>query len=104
MKNLDQQIDVWSLGTSMYVLLTGVKPHHEIMYRWRVLAKTIKEGKTPYIDPRFQNRSLAETKLVDIMKMCWEFDPSKRINGFDLVAILREAVASIQHSEESFLL
>ena len=89
---LTEQIDVWSLGGSMYVLLTGLKPHHEIMDRSKVLYKKTARGGTPYLDPRYAERSYGDKKLLDIIPLCWVYDPKKRITVFELVKILQQAV------------
>jgi serine/threonine protein kinase len=97
--DLNQQIDVWSMGMSMYVLLTGVKPHNDIMHKYKKLTKVKQKGGTPHIDTRFEKRSFAEKKLIDIMLLCWKFDASKRISIFDLVVALRQAVWE-NHNQE----
>ena len=50
------------------------------------------DGETAFIDPRFRDRSFAESKLVDIIPLCWKYDPDDRIDIFELVRLLREAV------------
>lgn len=52
----------------------------------------IKNGTTAYIDPRYQERSFAESKLVEIIPQCWTYDPRQRIDIFQLVNFLRNAV------------
>lgn len=37
------------------------------------------------------SNTTAERKLADLLPRCWETDPSKRINIFDIVEYLREA-------------
>jgi hypothetical protein len=56
------------------------------------LQKMVMTGKTAFIDPRFKKRSFAESKLVEIIPLCWVYDPRKRIDIFQLVDFLREAV------------
>jgi len=49
-------------------------------------------GKLPYLDPRYKERSYAEKKLVELMEKCWLYDPDERISIFDAVEFLRQAV------------
>jgi hypothetical protein len=58
----------------------------------KLIHKKIKAGDTGYIDPRYKDRSFAEAKLAEIIPLCWEYDPDKRIDIFHLVELLRAAV------------
>jgi hypothetical protein len=49
-------------------------------------------NQTAFIDPRYRNRSFAESKLVEIIEQCWTFDPNERIDIFELVELLRNLV------------
>jgi hypothetical protein len=51
---------------------------------------------TPFIDPRYKNRSLAEAKLTEIIPLCWAYDPSQRIDVFQLVDLLLRALKEVQ--------
>ena len=53
--------------------------------------KMIKK-ETAYIDPRYRNRTYAESALVEIMEECWTYDPDERVDIFEVVEFLREAV------------
>jgi hypothetical protein len=85
---------------SMYVLLTGMKPHNDIMHNYKKLTKLKQKGETPYIDERLKHRSFAENKMIEIMLLCWEFDASKRISIFDLVVALRQAAVENKIQEK----
>ena len=50
-------------------------------------------GELPYVDPRYKQRSFAESQLVEVMEKCWVYDPEKRIDIFEVVRLLRKAVA-----------
>jgi serine/threonine protein kinase len=88
---LNEKIDVWSLGVNVYALLTGLRPFYDADDTETVQAKII-DGETPPIDPRYRGRSYAEGKLVEIIELCWEYDPDKRIDMFQVANFLREAV------------
>jgi hypothetical protein len=57
----------------------------------------VKNGTTAFIDPRYMERSFAESKLVEIIPLCWIYDPRQRIDIFQLVDLLRTAVDENQH-------
>jgi serine/threonine protein kinase len=93
-KPLNEKIDVWSLGTSMYSMLTGLLPFYDVESGSEV-RRRVRKGKTPYIDPRYKNRSRAERKMVEAIERCWEYDPDERIDIFGVVKILREGVDAL---------
>jgi hypothetical protein len=57
-----------------------------------VVHKKLIGGELAYVDPRYEAKSYGESRLVDIMKRCWEYDPVKRIDIFEVVRLLREAI------------
>lgn len=82
----------------MYSLLTGLYPLYQIK-DVKVFQKRLQEGEVPHIDPRYHDRSLAESKLADIIPLCFEFDPDKRIDIFHLVVKLRQAYDEVLRIE-----
>jgi hypothetical protein len=75
----------------MYSLLTGLFPFFKTPEEDYVKLK-VKRGEKPVIDPRYQNKTFAESKLIEAILRCWEFDPKKRIDAFGVLEILREAL------------
>lgn len=102
----------------MYALLTGGKGTLDLNKKAIVLSRThtsvcyrnsvsvypfysltevetqgmVMNGTTAFIDPRYKERSFAESKLVEIIPQCWIYDPRQRINIFRIVDFLRNAV------------
>lgn len=50
------------------------------------------EGYAAFANQEYGNSSFAERKLIGLMERCWEFDPSKRLDIFEAVRDLRDAV------------
>jgi len=50
------------------------------------------KGKRAFIDDRYRNHTFIESKLVEVMEKCWIQDPEERINIFDVIKLLRQAV------------
>ena len=88
---LNEKIDVWSLANILYVLLTGLPPFYT-ENDTDVVKKVVRRGRTAFIDPQFRDRSFGERKLAEIIPLCWEFDPDKRIDVFGVVKLLRKAI------------
>lgn len=83
--------DVYSLANTFYMLLTGLLPFYEYTGTKKRLVKKIRnEGRRPFVDPRYYNRSAVETGLLRIMEQCWEFDIKKRISVFEVLRQLYE--------------
>eukprot|EP00978_Attheya_sp_CCMP212_P012268 scaffold30482_cov53-Attheya_sp.AAC.6 len=87
---LDESIDVFSLGNNIYSILTGLWVYYDTKDDDAVHEKSI-SGELPYIDPRYRTRSYAEGKLVEAIELCWPYEPAERADIFKIVAFLREA-------------
>ena len=57
-----------------------------------VVQKKLIDGETAFIDPRYKERSFAEKKLIELVEKTWIYDPDERINMFDAVAFLKQAI------------
>lgn len=88
---LDEKIDVFSFGNNLYALLTGLWVFYENEDDEVVRGKLV-DGETAFIDDRYQNRSYAEGKLVELIKLTWKYNPSHRIDIFDAVDFLKNAL------------
>jgi hypothetical protein len=75
----------------MYYVLTGstVLPEAKTTEEYQ---ERIMKGEKPPIDPRYRERSFAERTMVDIIERCWIYNPDERIDIFEVVHILRDAV------------
>jgi serine/threonine protein kinase len=92
--NLDEKVDVFSLGNNIYSVLTGLWVFYDEDDYWKMQHRLM-DGEKAYIDPRYKERSLAEAKLVYIIDQCHEFDPEKRPSIFEVVEFLREAMEEV---------
>lgn len=94
MVEIELQIIIPISLTCIYHCITvekwEVKPFY--MLSLEKLKEAVMHGKTAFIDPRFQKRSFAESKLAEIIPLCWRYDPRQRIDIFQLVDLLRNAV------------
>lgn len=96
---LDEKIDIFSLGNCFYGLLTGLWPHY---YDDNETAqRKVMRGIMPYIDKRWKDNSFAEGQLVRAIEMCHHREPDDRANIFEVVDLLREAVAENKRRREN---
>jgi hypothetical protein len=64
------------------------------------MQQRLMNGEKAYIDPRYKERSLAESKLVYIIDLCHEFEPEKRPSIFEVVEFLREAMEEVVNDDK----
>ena len=88
---VDESVDVWPMGNIIFSLLTGLWPYYGETNR-KLNRKKAMKGIAPYLDPRYENRSMIEGRLVAIMKRCHVLDPTKRADIFEVVRHLRETL------------
>jgi Protein kinase domain len=88
-EDLDEKIDVFSFGNNIYALLTGLWNFYDNDNDDEV-QKMIIDGKRAFVDPRWKERSVIESKLVEVMEQCWEHDSKKRIDIFTVIQLLRK--------------
>lgn len=89
---LDEKIDIFSFGNNLYSTLTGLSPFYDTCYHTKEVQERVKKGDKPYIDPRWRTNSFAEGKIVELIERCFEYDPEDRIDIFEAVRFLRDAV------------
>lgn len=75
----------------MYYLLTGSRILPEARTTTEYQDRIMK-GQKPPIDSRYRERSAAERTLVEIIERCWTYDPDNRIDIFEIVEKLSDAV------------
>jgi len=90
-RNLNEQIDTFSFGNNIYGMLTGLWNFYDTDDD-DVVQKKLIDGKLPYVDERWKERSFGERKLIELMEKCWIYDPKERISIFDAVVFLKEAI------------
>jgi len=98
--DLDEKIDVFSLGNNIYALLTGLWVFYENDDD-EVVQKKIIKGDLAFVDDRYRNSSFAEGKLVEIMEKCWAYESKDRVDVFEVVAFLQNAVQQNQEFESN---
>jgi serine/threonine protein kinase len=90
--DLNEQIDVYSLGNIYYELLTGLWNFYEYEDD-AVVQKKVMAGEMPFIDPRYSERSYAEKSLVHAIERALVKEPDDRASVFELVDFLQHAVS-----------
>jgi serine/threonine protein kinase len=82
-QEVDEKLDVYSLGNVFYSILTGTKP-------WRdegsnTVKKWVRDGKKPLIDEAFRKEGTSDGALAVLINLAYELDPAARISATALV-------------------
>lgn len=96
--NVDEKADVYTFGNILFTLLTGLYPFYSDFEDEVIMNKTM-AGIQPHIDPRYQDRSLIEGRMVDIMFQCLKLDMNERVSIFTVAKHLRETLRMYEASE-----
>jgi serine/threonine protein kinase len=88
-KGSSRGTDVWAMGHGIYGLLTGLLPYYGT-FNHSTIRQMVREGRKPFIDERCRSRSFIESRLVEVIEPCWEFEAPNRPSIFDIVKYLRE--------------
>lgn len=71
----NESVDTWAIGHGIFGLLTGLYPYYRT-FSHSTIRKMVIEGRKPFVDDRYRNRSMVESRLVEIMEHCWEYEVS----------------------------
>eukprot|EP00536_Pseudo-nitzschia_multiseries_P008452 jgi/Psemu1/198075/e_gw1.214.32.1 len=97
--DLNEQVDVYSLGNNMYSLLTGLWVFYDEENDKKVQKRVMNREK-PFIDPRYKKKGLAEAKLAEIIAKCHSYVPEDRPSIFEVVRFLRDALQEVTDRTE----
>jgi serine/threonine protein kinase len=95
----DEKIDVYSMGNTIYVLLTGYWPFYEDK-SYSVVQGKVMNATRPFVDDRYRHRSFIEGQMVEIMERMWEHDPADRPSIFEVIAFLTNVRAKVFRNGE----
>jgi serine/threonine protein kinase len=80
-KEYTQESDIYGFGIIAYEVCTGLPPYHDIAHD-KFLAISICQGLRPK-----SNYKIPQL-ILDIIKQCWDADPSKRPKANELIDLL----------------
>ncbi|EXX70518.1 Cdc15p [Rhizophagus irregularis DAOM 197198w] len=93
-KEYTQESDIYGLGIIAYEVCTGLPPYHDISHD-KILAISICQGLRPKSNYKIPHL------ILDIIKQCWDADPSKRPKANELRDLLYNLYDELHDSDDS---
>ncbi|MGK3760095.1 MAG: hypothetical protein ACI8RD_012412 [Bacillariaceae sp.] len=82
-------------------MLTGLWIFYDIDADQATIKELIGSGERAYIDPRYNDSSLANAKLVEVIDRCHAYLHEDRPSIFEVVDMLWEALEQVHNKIES---
>ena len=98
-RRVDEKTDIYSLGNTLFVLLTGLEPrgkkHKQL--RYDNVSKAVANGEMPaFPNAVAESKNLAVTALRGAITKCWEPDPRLRPESAKIAQFLYNALAELK--------
>lgn len=90
-KPLNEAIDVYSFGIAIFTLLSGREPYRYINNQNDINTLVLK-GVVPVVESSISGNSFAEASLTSIMYKCLEYYAEKRVDIFNVLSLLQDAI------------
>ncbi len=98
---LSEKVDVYSLGNTLYYLLTGLEPHgkEDKKSRLKGVSNLVARGdKSIFPDEYANSVDKAVEAIRKAIRLCWELDPNHRPSAFEVAEGLSAALVELKQT------
>ncbi|GET51343.1 kinase-like domain-containing protein [Rhizophagus irregularis DAOM 181602=DAOM 197198] len=95
-KEYTQKSDIYGFGIIAYEICTGLPPYHDIAHE-EFLAMKICQGLRP------KSNYKVPQLILDVINQCWDADPLKRPNAYELHHLLYDLYFDINNRVDSII-
>lgn len=107
-KPLSEKVDIYSLGNTLFVLLTGLEPrgkeHKQL--RLKQVSNIVADGEYPQFPLEYESSTdPAVAAICQAIRSCWEPNPSLRPSAMEIASRLFLALDQIKqqlHNKSSY--
>ena len=100
---LDEKVDVYALGNTLFVLLTGTEPRGKKQKKQRLIqvSQELANGLKPAFPSKYEESdNPAIVAIRNAITLCWEPDPRRRPSAVEIADQLYKALSNLASDAE----
>lgn len=100
---VNEKVDVYSLGNTLFVLLTGLEPRgkEHKQRRYNNVSISVANGEIPTFPKAYaESTDLVVSAIRDAIIQCWEPDPNRRVPSHQVAQSLYNALVKLKEQKQ----
>ena len=103
LRRLDEKVDVYALGNTLFVLLTGTEPRGKKQKKQRLkqVSQEVANGLKPAFPSKYEESDNPVVVVIrNAITLCWEPDPRQRPSAVEIAGRLYAALSNLASDVE----